>query len=369
MNDRTELLTLYRTMLRIRMVEEAIAAAYADQEMRCPVHLSIGQEAPAAAFSLITQPGDLAVSTHRGHAHYLAKGGDLRRMLAEIYGRATGCSAGIGGSMHLIDTAVGFMGTSAIVGNSIPVGVGLGLALKTQGIPQAACIFLGDGATEEGVFYESVNIAALRQLPVLFLCENNQYSVYTPLEQRQPKSRKIVDVARSLGIRAESVDGHSAPASYEVVSRILPAVRQGEGPALIEFSTHRYLEHCGPNDDDHLAYRRPGELKEWIERDPLRSLGRQLGLLDVEVSEIREALDYGVVKMNVDTDTQYAFSRPIVGHMFTNYDGVLKVDGEVGNKKVYDPRSYMKKAEAGMSERVVEACNDLRSTGRSVTAG
>ena len=291
MNDRTSLLNLYRNMLRIRMVEEAIAVAYASQEMRCPVHLSIGQEAPAAAFSLVTEPGDLAVSTHRGHAHYLAKGGDLGRMLAEIYGKATGCSAGIGGSMHLIDTRVGFMGTSAIVGNSIPVGVGLGLALKTRSIPQAACVFLGDGATEEGVFYESVNIAALRHLPVLFLCENNQYSVYTSLEQRQPESRKIVEVARSLGIRAESVDGHSAPASLEVLSRILPTVRSGDGPALIEFATHRYLEHCGPNSDEHLGYRRPGELKEWMERDPLRSLESELDLSDVEVSELRQTLE------------------------------------------------------------------------------
>jgi pyruvate dehydrogenase E1 component alpha subunit len=152
MTDRSTLLDLYRAMVRIRMVEQSIASSYAEQQMRCPVHLSIGQEAPSAAFSLVTEPGDLAVSTHRGHAHYLAKGGDLRRMLAEIYGKATGCSGGIGGSMHLIQTTMGFMGTSAIVGNSIPVGVGLGLAMKNQGIPYAACVFLGDGATEEGVF-------------------------------------------------------------------------------------------------------------------------------------------------------------------------------------------------------------------------
>lgn len=290
MTDKSTLLDLYRAMVRIRMVEESIASAYSDQEIRCPVHLSIGQEAPSAAFSLVAEQGDLAVSTHRGHAHYLAKGGDLDSMIAELYGKSTGCSGGIGGSMHLIDTKAGFMGTSAIVGNSIPVGVGLGLALKTRGIEQAACVFLGDGATEEGVFYESVNIAALRHLPVLFLCENNQYSVYTPLEERQPAQRRIVDVARSLGVRAQSVDGHSAPTCLDAIASELPAVRAGEGPALIEFSTHRYLEHCGPSDDDDLGYRKEGELQQWMDRDPIDSLENHVAIGAIERQLLREDL-------------------------------------------------------------------------------
>jgi pyruvate dehydrogenase E1 component alpha subunit len=305
MTDRSTLLDLYRAMLRIRLVEQSIATAYAKQQMRCPVHLSIGQEAPSAAFSLVAQPGDLAVSTHRGHAHYLAKGGDLRRMLAEIYGKAAGCSGGIGGSMHLIDTEMGFMGTSAIVGNSIPVGVGLGLALKMKGIRQAACVFLGDGATEEGVFYESVNIAALRNLPVLFLCENNQYSVYTPLEQRQPAERRIINVARSLGIRAVGVDGHTASDCLDVISAELPAVRNGDGPCLIEFSTHRYLEHCGPNDDEHLGYRKPGELQEWLERDPIDALARTLDLPALDIAETR-----GELQREIDDALAFAKAAP-----------------------------------------------------------
>ena len=272
MSHPSELEALFFAMLRIRMVEEAIASRYVEQKMRCPVHLSIGQEAPSAAFALTAHIEDLAVSTHRGHAHYLAKGGSLRAMIAEIYGKETGCSRGIGGSMHLIDRAVGFMGTSAIVGNSIPVGVGLGLALQTKGISQAACVFFGDGATEEGVFYESVNFAALRNLPVLFFCENNQYSVYTPLGSRQPGSRKIADLARSLGVRSVSVDGHSVESCFEVLASELPRIRSGGGPCLIEFSTYRYLEHCGPNNDDHLGYRSFDEVQAWKERDPVRSL-------------------------------------------------------------------------------------------------
>ena len=305
MMNRSTLLDLYRAIVRIRMVEQSIASAYAEQQMRCPVHLSIGQEAPSAAFSLVVEPGDLAVSTHRGHAHYLAKGGDLRRMLAELYGKATGCSGGIGGSMHLIDTTKGFMGTSAIVGNSIPVGVGLGLALKNKGTRQAACVFLGDGATEEGVFYESVNIAALRNLPVLFLCENNQYSVYTPLEKRQPEKRRIVDVSRSLGIRAQAVDGHSAPACLEAIASELPAVRRGDGPALIEFATHRYLEHCGPNDDEHLGYRKPGELQAWLDRDPIDTLGRELDLSEGEIDDIRS-----ILREEIDEAFDFAKASP-----------------------------------------------------------
>ncbi len=288
-------------MLRIRMVEEQIAARYPEQQMRCPVHLSIGQEAPSAAFSKVAERGDLAVSTHRGHAHYLAKGGNLNRMIAELYGKETGCSRGVGGSMHLIDTNAGFMGTSAIVGNSIPVGVGLALALQTKGIQQAACVFFGDGATEEGSFYESLNFAALRQLPVLFLCENNQYSVYTALDQRQPPDRRIVEVSRSLGVKSFEVDGHSATESYRVLTDVLPRVRAGGGPALIEFSTHRYLEHCGPNDDEHLGYRQPGELSVWRDRDPIDSLIRDSGATHEIVTEMR-----GLIAQEIDEAFEFA---------------------------------------------------------------
>jgi len=154
--------------MRIRAVEEKIAAEYNNQRMRCPTHLSIGQEAVPSAISSCINKNDFAVSTHRGHAHYLAKGGDLKAMIAEIYGKETGCSKGKGGSMHLIDTKVGFMGTSAIVGNSIPVGVGLALSCKLKKSDQISIVYLGDGAVEEGVFYESLNFSILQKLRVLF---------------------------------------------------------------------------------------------------------------------------------------------------------------------------------------------------------
>lgn len=276
MSEKNLKLELLKSMIRIRMVEEEIAQRYSEQEMRCPVHLSIGQEAPAAAFSLAVQPSDLAVSTHRGHAHFLAKGGSLDGMIAEIYGKETGCSMGRGGSMHLAQKDIGFMGTSAIVGNSIPVGVGLALSLQINRVPQASCIFLGDGATEEGVFYESASFAALKQLPAVFLCENNQYSVYSQLNVRQPSGRSLTALAGALGLKSVEVDGNDAVACYHAVDLALKSARSGGGPHFIEFHTFRHREHCGPNDDDHLEYRQPNELESWMRRDPIELLENDL---------------------------------------------------------------------------------------------
>jgi len=271
-----EIRELYAQMLRIRMVEEAIAERYSEQEMRCPVHLSIGQEAPAAAFSLVALKRDYAVSTHRAHAHYLAKGGDLNALVAELYGKITGCSKGIGGSMHLADKAAGFMGSSAIVGNSIPVGVGLGLSIQVRQTDAISWVFLGDAATEEGAYYEGVNFSVLKKLPVLFMCENNGFSVYSDESVRRPPSQKIFEVANSLGCKSTEVDGNNAAESYRVVSEMSDYVRSGGGPGLIEFHTFRQREHCGPNFDDHLNYRAPEYLARWEDADPISRLKAEL---------------------------------------------------------------------------------------------
>ena len=276
MVEMSEIRSLYRVMLRIRMVEEHIALRYPEQEMRCPVHLSIGQEGPAAAFSLVAELDDFAVSTHRAHAHYLAKGGSLDAMIAELYGKVTGCSKGIGGSMHLADKSVNFMGSSAIVGNSIPVGVGLGLAAQIQGTGALSWVFLGDAATEEGVYYESMNFAVLKKLPVVFVCENNGFSVYSDSSVRRPAGQTIVGVAKSLGARAQLVDGNDARAALSAMRALAEATRSGGGPALLELETFRQREHCGPNFDDQLGYRSEGYLRSWAVRDPIDLLGAQL---------------------------------------------------------------------------------------------
>lgn len=272
----SEIRALYRAMVRIRMVEEHIALRYSEQEMRCPVHLSIGQEGPAAAFSMVAELNDFAISTHRAHAHYLGKGGSLDAMIAELYGKVTGCSKGIGGSMHLADKRVNFMGSSAIVGNSIPVGVGLGLAAQVQGTRALSWIFLGDAATEEGVYYESMNFAVLRKLPVVFVCENNGFSVYSDSSVRRPAGQTIVGVAEALGARAQLVDGNDAIAILDVMKEVAETTRSGGGPALLELETFRQREHCGPNFDNQLGYRSQDYLQTWATRDPIDILSQQL---------------------------------------------------------------------------------------------
>jgi TPP-dependent pyruvate/acetoin dehydrogenase alpha subunit len=274
---------LYR-MLRIRAVEEGIAARYAENKMRCPTHLSIGQEGVAAAAGLALRPTDLAVSGHRAHAHYLAKGGDLPRMIAEIYGKATGCAGGKGGSMHLVDESVGFMGSTAIVGGTVPVGVGLGYAAKLRRTGQVSCVFLGDAVAETGVFFESVNFAVLKKLPVVFVCENNLYSVYSPLHVRQPEGRRIHEMVAGMGLRTEHGDGNDARAVHDAIASGLESVRAGHGPRFYEFSTYRWREHCGPLYDNDLGYRTEAEFQEWKAREPVAAL-RQALLAEGAVDE------------------------------------------------------------------------------------
>ena len=267
---------LLRRMKLIRCSEETIAERYEEQKMRCPTHLCTGQEAVSSGVGLVLRSDDYAVSTHRSHGHYLGKGGSLPAMIAEIYGKASGCSKGKGGSMHLIDQSVGFMGSTAIVGNTIPVGVGLGLAIQLEGGENISCIFLGDATTEEGVFAESVNICAQKKLPVLFVCENNYYSVYSPLSVRQPANRSTTKMVEAMGIRSKSGNGNDVLNVYTLAAKAISKIRAGEGPFFLEFTTYRWREHCGPNYDNHIGYRTEEEFLEWKEKDPIPLLERKL---------------------------------------------------------------------------------------------
>lgn len=297
---------LIREMLRIRMVEEAIAREYPKGEMRCPVHLSIGQEAVAVGTAAALQRTDLAVSTHRAHAHYLAKGGDLKRLLAELFGKDAGCARGRGGSMHLIDLEAGFEGSTAIVGSTLPVGVGLALGTKVRGESAVTCIFVGDGATEEGVFYEAANFAAVRKLPVLFICENNAYSVYSPLSARRPQGHKIHEVVRAMGLEVGLHDGNSV---FEIATAATTAVRglrQGGRPVFLEFLTYRHLEHCGPFLDDHLGYRPEEDVAAWKARDPIeQAIDFSKGHPDVTPEEI----DRWRAEIAGEIEDAFAFAR------------------------------------------------------------
>lgn len=295
-------LDLLFSMKRIRAVEEAIAARYPEGKMRCPTHLSIGQEGPAAAVGQALRREDLAVSSHRAHAHYLAKGGDLKAFISEIYGKATGCARGKGGSMHLVDLAAGFCGSTAIVGNSIPVGVGLALSQQCKRNGFITCVFFGDGAVEEGAFHESVNFAVLRKLPVLFVCENNLYSVYTPLAQRQPRQRPIWKLAAAHGLRAVHADGNDALASHEVARALVADVRAGAGPAFVEYETYRWREHCGPNYDNDIGYRTQAEYESWKAKEPIACLERVLGVSSDAVAEMD-------ARIRVEIDEAFAFAE------------------------------------------------------------
>jgi len=281
------LVHLHRKMLFLRMVEEAIAERYSEQEMRCPVHLSVGQEAPAAGVCEALKTTDHAFTTHRCHAHYLMKGGGLVPMLAEICGKADGCIAGRGGSMHLMDRDCGLEASVPIVGASVPLAVGAALADQLDGKDHVSVAFLGDAALEEGVFYEAANFASLHKLPVLFACENNLYSCYTSLDQRQP-ARSLMDLPRSHGIRAWEIDGSDVAAVFEAAQEAVDHARSGQGPGFLLMHTYRWLEHCGPNNDDHLGYRPPDEYDEWRDRCPLvvsAARLRERGLLDDAMEE------------------------------------------------------------------------------------
>tara|TARA_B110000208_G_C11750816_1_gene423378 strand:+ start:125 stop:1090 length:966 start_codon:yes stop_codon:yes gene_type:complete len=264
-----KILNIYKKFLLIRYTDEEIARKYGEWKMRCPTHLSVGQEMVSACLEECFKKKDAAVSSHRAHAHYLGKGGNLNRMIAEIYGKETGCSKGKGGSMHLIDTKCGFLGSTAIVGNSIPVGVGHALNFKINKKKNISLIFFGDAGIETGIFYESLNFAILKNLPSIFICENNFYSVYTPLNQRQSTKLNISKRISGLGIKTIRVDSFNWKKVIKTLEYSRKFVNEKKQPIFLEFLTYRKYEHVGHLKDDHLKYRSQKEIKYWKGRDPL----------------------------------------------------------------------------------------------------
>ena len=308
-NQGRQLQRMHRDMLRIRMVEEAIVERYAEQEMRCPVHLSIGQEAAAVGVCHALLHSDRVFSTHRCHAHYLAMDGDLKAMLAEIYGKATGCIGGRGGSMHLTDPAKGMIASVPIVASSIPLAVGSALADQIDGNGNVSVAFFGDASVEEGVFHESANFASLRKLPVLFVCENNLYSVYTALKDRQPP-RGLTELARAHAMHSATVNGNDVVAVAEAAQLAVKRARKGEGPSFLLLDTYRWREHCGPAFDNNLGYRTQAEYEEWRLRCPVETSRTRLqaqGLLPTA----DEASLAAEIKLEIDAAFAFAKSAPL----------------------------------------------------------
>ena len=291
---------LYFNILRIRMVEEEIARKYKLQKMRCPVHLSVGQEAVPVGISSNLDRNDKIVTAHRSHAHYLAKGGSLNSMISELHGKSGGCAKGKGGSMHLIDLDAGVQAAVPIVGSSIPIGVGVAWGQKLNRSKNICVIFFGDGATEEGVFLESLDFAALNNLPVLFVCEDNHYSVYSPKSKRQSHKRDIIKIASSLGIEGVKLDGNDVLKISRDSKKIIEKIKKTSQPKIMVFETYRHLEHCGPNNDNNLRYRSKKYINFWLKKCPVKTLERFLIkkklMTTFEIKNYRNKINNEIIK-------------------------------------------------------------------------
>lgn len=268
--DKKTKIALLRMMLRSRLFEEKIVSVYGRQDMKTPVHLYIGQEAVAAGVCAHLRREDYIFSTHRNHGHYLSKGADMAGMVAELYGRQTGCAKGKGGSMHFVDVSCGCMGTTSIVGGSIPLAVGGALAAKVRKEDRLSVAFFGDGAADEGVFQESLNFAALHKLPVLFVCENNYYATNSRQDARHAHGN-IAKRAHAFGMHSERCDGNNAEAVYIAARKAVNRARRGLGPSLLEFSTYRWKGHVGPDCDYQKGCRPKAELESWQKKCPIEA--------------------------------------------------------------------------------------------------
>jgi len=276
---------LYKSLYRVRRTEEQIARVYPSDKIKSPVHLSIGQEAVSVGVCEALEASDKVFGTYRGHAVYLAKGGDMNRMIAELYGKETGCARGKGGSMHLIDIEHGVMGMSAVVATTIPQAVGYAYALKTQGSKSVVVSFFGDGAVDEGVFYESINFAQLKQLPIVFICENNLYAIQTHQDRRQVPGG-IVARVEGYGIPSQRIEDNDVLEIHKQTGIAVEKIRAGEsGPRFLECMTYRWKEHVGPNDDFGFGFRDKKEAEHWMSNDQVRIIGEELKLASKEAIE------------------------------------------------------------------------------------
>lgn len=305
------LLRLYRSLQRIRRIEEEVACVYPSDRIKSPVHLSIGQEVLSVGVIDVLAHEDIVAGSYRGHAAYLAKGGDLKAMVAEMYGKSGGCAGGKGGSMHLIGSDVNVMGASAIVATQIPHAVGAALTQKMTGTRNVAVVFFGDGASEEGVFHESVNFAALHKLPVLFVCENNGYAIHTPLAKRWATERLTERIA-TYGLPAERIADGDIFAIRAAAERLVGAMRDGAGPAFLELCAYRWREHVGPNEDFDADYRSRAEAAPWMENDQAARLGAMIdpaarAAINAEIeAEIAEAFAFAETSPSPAAEELYA---------------------------------------------------------------
>nr|WP_321396421.1 thiamine pyrophosphate-dependent dehydrogenase E1 component subunit alpha [uncultured Desulfobacter sp.] len=291
--SKEKMIQMYKTMYRIRQFESKLQQFFADGKIPGFVHLYLGEEAVAAGACAALEKEDYITSTHRGHGHLIAKGGDLKKMMAEIYGKSTGYCKGKGGSMHIADVDLGILGANGIVGGGGPIAAGAGMAIQYRGDSQVAVCFFGDGASNQGTTQEALNLASAWQLPVVFVNENNGYGISCHIS----KSMAITDIAdRAAGYDMPGVivDGNDVIAVHEAISAAVDRARKGEGPSLVECKTYRWRGHF---EGDACTYREPGELEDWVKKDPIPRFANKM--LDDKILTQKE-LD----QLHADIDTE-----------------------------------------------------------------
>ena len=302
----TKMVEMYRKMLTIRHFESEVKDLFTKGKIVGALHLSIGQEAVPVGVCSALKKGDYIVSNHRGHGHCIAMGVDVKRMMAELFGKETGVCKGKGGSMHLADFSVGMLGASAIVGANMPLAVGAGLSIKMRKTNQVSVAFFGDGASNQGTFHESLNLAAIWDLPVIFVCENNQYAESTPVS-RVMRVKNVADRASAYGVEGIVVDGMDVLAVYEVALKACEKARSGKGPILLECKTYRYMGH--EEGDPWETYRSKEEVEQWKQKDPINRLRKYLVgekvLTEDEANQIEEE-----VKILIEDAIKFAEESP-----------------------------------------------------------
>ncbi len=301
--DMTQLRWMLRTMLTIRLFEQRVKQLYRAGAIVGAIHLYIGQEAITTGISAALRDDDCVFSTHRGHGHLIAKGGNLQRMMAELMGKATGCSRGCGGSMHMFDPAIGFMGGNGIVGGGVPLALGAAFSAQYRGTDLVAVAYFGDGGMYQGVLHESLNLAAKWTLPYIAVCENNRYAATTPVA-KAAASRDFSAYAAPHGIPGVRVDGNDCLAVYEAARQAVDRARAGQGPTLLDCETYRVEPHCGIIPDD----RPKGEREVWgkAEADPIERFRRQLQFNEEQVRQIQAE-----VERELDEAVEFARQSPL----------------------------------------------------------
>ena len=307
--DRSVIHDLYNRMQRTRLVEEEVRQICLEGgSIKCSPHLYHGQEAVAAGVCANLTKGDYLFSNHRSHGHYIAANGNLGKFFAELFGKKTGCSSGKGGSMHLYDKDAGYLGSSSIVGGSVPIATGTALGIKHKKLENVIISFLGDSALEEGAVYESFNFAAVKSLPVVFVVENNGYAIFSRLDTRQ-KYNNAHKRYEDLGVPGERVDGNNVLEVYSKTNKIIKKVRSGNGPFLLECMTYRILGHAGPHPDYKLGYRTKEEVDSWIAKCPIKKLETYMEEKSIIDNEQKKIL-YNELIMEIKDAVKFAEESP-----------------------------------------------------------